>query len=121
MNRHLRAISGEANFSRVARPLESGGGGGNDGGMEARVAKLESTVEYIQRDIAEMRSSTAKMVDELAMAKADLAAIKVSLTHMPTTLQMWMAVGAVTLLVGGGLWWVVQQYLGPILARAAGA
>lgn len=115
----LRSVTSDNSndFDRVA----SGGGPPQDGGVEARVAKLEVAVEYIQRDIAEMRSSTAKMADELAMAKADLAAIKVSLTHMPTTLQMWMAVGAVTLLVGGGLWWVVQQYLGPILSKAAGA
>lgn len=102
-------------------PVEKRGEPPQDGGMEARVAKLEATVQYIQRDIGEMRTSTAKMAEELASAKTELAAIRVSLTHMPTTLHMWMAVGAVTLAVGGGLWWVVQQYLGPILAKAAGA
>lgn len=114
----LRSVSADnaIDFDQVA----GGGDPPHDGGMEARVAKLEATVEYIKRDIDEMRSSTARMAEELATARVDLAAIKVSLTHMPTTLQMWMAVGAVTLVVGGGLWWVVQQYLGPILAKAAG-
>lgn len=116
MNRNGLRIVNDDN----PRLVETGGGPPHDGGMEARVAKLEATVDYIQRDIAEMRSSTAKMADELATARADLAVIKVTLTHMPTTLQMWMAVGAVTLVVGGGLWWLVQQYLGPMLAKAAG-
>ena len=36
-------------------PVDLGGGGGDNGGMEARVAKLETAVEYIQRDIAELK------------------------------------------------------------------
>ena len=36
--------------------IDVGGGGGNNGGMEARVAKLESSVEYIQRDIGEIKT-----------------------------------------------------------------
>lgn len=37
------------------RRFDGSGGGGYDGGMEARVAKLESTTEYIQRDISELK------------------------------------------------------------------
>lgn len=36
-------------------PIDKGGGPPHDGGMEARVAKLELAVEYIQRDIAELK------------------------------------------------------------------
>lgn len=36
--------------------LEGGGGPPHDGAMEARVAKLEVTTEYIQRDVAEIKS-----------------------------------------------------------------
>ena len=35
--------------------LETSGGGGNDGGMEARVAKLGAAVEHIQRDVGEIK------------------------------------------------------------------
>jgi hypothetical protein len=35
--------------------LKSGGGGGTSDGMEARVAKLEASVEHIQKDIAEIK------------------------------------------------------------------
>lgn len=35
--------------------LPSGGGGGTFDGMEARVAKLESDIDYIKRDIGEIK------------------------------------------------------------------
>lgn len=37
-------------------PIEKRDEPPHDGGMEARVAKLEASVEYIQRDVAEIRS-----------------------------------------------------------------
>ena len=36
-------------------PLAGGGEPPHDGGMEARVAKLESAVEHIQRDLGEIK------------------------------------------------------------------
>lgn len=43
-------------FSPVERqPLPPGGGGGDNGDMEARVAKLEAAVEFIQRDISDLK------------------------------------------------------------------
>jgi hypothetical protein len=36
--------------------LQSGGGGGTFDGMEARVAKLEADIEYIKRDVGELRT-----------------------------------------------------------------
>jgi hypothetical protein len=45
--------------------------------------------------------------------------IETKLYHMPTTLHMWAAVGAVIVPVGIAIWWMVQTYLGPILAKAA--
>lgn len=36
--------------------LAGDGGGTHDGGMEARVAKLESTTEHILRELVEMKS-----------------------------------------------------------------
>lgn len=44
---------------RVVQPdeaLPEMGGGGTFGGMEARVAKLESTCEHILREMAEMKA-----------------------------------------------------------------
>lgn len=67
MNSHLRAVPSESGFSTIGRPLEKGSGGGNDGGMEARVAKLEATAEYIQRDVAEIKADL-KTINEALRA-----------------------------------------------------
>ncbi len=131
MNRHLKAVPSESGFSTVAHPLEKGGGGGNDGGMEARVAKLEAAVEYIQKDVAEIKSELKSMNEALRSfgndvngefrdVSRDVSTIKERLGHTPTTLQMWAAVAATLVPIAGALWWIVQQYLGPILAKAAG-
>jgi hypothetical protein len=44
-------------------PLQGGGGGGTYDGMEARVAKLESSVEHIQRDTTDIKSELRTLRD----------------------------------------------------------
>lgn len=53
----------EKDFSQIQQQIDDmkksftkGGGGGDNGDMEARIAKLESTVEYVQRDISEIKA-----------------------------------------------------------------
>lgn len=101
-------------------PIEGGGGGGHDGGMESRIAALEVAMQYAQRDIAEVRVGVAALQADTTTLKSDVATIKERLSHMPTTLAMWTAVAAVVLPVGVALAWIVQQYLGPLLEKAAG-
>jgi hypothetical protein len=48
---HVRAILAH----EAAESLKNGGGNGTSGGMEARIARLESDVEYIKRDISELK------------------------------------------------------------------
>jgi len=88
--------------------------------MEARVAKLEASAEYVQREVSELRRSVADLSAVVSSMRQDVATIKERLNHTPTSLQMWLAVLAVIAPIGGGLWWMVQQYLAPILAKAAG-
>lgn len=45
----------QGNPSWEGPPVDHGGGGGDNEGMEARVAKLEVAVEYIQRDITDIK------------------------------------------------------------------
>lgn len=52
--------------------LAGGGGPPHDGGMEARVAKLEATVEYIQRDIAEIKIDLKSMDQALRQFGGDV-------------------------------------------------
>lgn len=41
--------------TETALGLKSGGGNGTSGGMEVRLARLESDVDYIKRDIGELK------------------------------------------------------------------
>lgn len=45
---------------------EQGGEPPYDGGMEARVAKLEAVSEFIQRDIAELKNETREIRKDIA-------------------------------------------------------
>lgn len=41
----------------TGRVVDRSGGSGDDGGMEARVARLEASVEHIERDIADIKTT----------------------------------------------------------------
>lgn len=43
-------------------PLQPPGGGGTSNGMEARVAKLEATIEHVQRDITDIKTDIRTLV-----------------------------------------------------------
>jgi hypothetical protein len=47
--------------ARASVRLDGGPGGGDDGGMEARMARLESDVEYMKRDIAELKTDVREI------------------------------------------------------------
>ena len=46
-----------------APPFDNGGGGGDDGSMEARVVKLETTLQQLQTDVAVIKSNYATKED----------------------------------------------------------
>lgn len=77
---------------------------------------ISSSAPPPEADMTEL----SKIDDRLRGVEIDVAAIKTQLTHIPTKLNMWTAFAASVITVGGALWWVVQAYLGPILAKAAG-
>lgn len=63
-------------FPSGSRPdlegLKFGGGGGNSGGMEARVARLEAQVDAIRDDIAEIKSSLKQISPDVAEMKGEM-------------------------------------------------
>ncbi|WP_245933085.1 hypothetical protein [Caballeronia novacaledonica] len=50
----------------VKRDVETTSGGGDDSQMEARVAELESTVEFIQRGIKELKDDVRALTDDIS-------------------------------------------------------
>ena len=86
-----------------AKPLNESGGGGTSGGMKERVARLETHMEYVRRDLEELRAGQAAIIDRL-----DALPTKVDLN---TFRWQWIAtaVGAIAVIVGGiigGLSWI---------------
>lgn len=46
-------------------PFDRARGGGDDGGMEARVAKLEAAVEHIEKDIRDIKQDVREMRSDM--------------------------------------------------------
>jgi hypothetical protein len=78
--------------------VANGGEPPHDGSMEARIAKLEDHVGTIREDVA---------------------TIKERLKHVATKAWILGGVIAVLLAILGAMWWMAQQYLGPILQHIA--
>lgn len=78
-------------------PLAGGREPPHDGGMEARITRLE---------------------EHLGTLREDVATIKERLSHTAT--KAWVMGGVIVVLVAvvGGFWWIAQQYLIPILQHA---
>ncbi|MRG66463.1 hypothetical protein GH789_14395 [Rhizobium pusense] len=53
--------------------LRGGGNGGNNGGMEARLAKLEADMEYVKRDVSELRTDMRDVRDRAVKIEERMA------------------------------------------------
>jgi hypothetical protein len=53
----------KAEQEKRVRALSGSGGGGTSGGMEARVAKLEAGIEFIGREITEIKNDVRSLRD----------------------------------------------------------
>lgn len=89
------------NFPGSIPSYGSGGGSGGPGDMEQRVAKLEASVEYMGRDVHEIRHDM------------------VTKEHLESVLnrRALKAAGAVLIAIVASLTWLAQVYLSPILER----
>jgi hypothetical protein len=63
--------------------IGGGGGDGTMGGMEVRVAKLESDVEYIKRDVADIKSDVRALRDSSAKIDKELGVLAERVFHLP--------------------------------------
>ncbi|WP_178084350.1 hypothetical protein [Pseudomonas sp. F(2018)] len=106
---------------------DNGGGGDHTGGheppggngVEARVAKLESDVEYIKRDVGEIAHSIKVIQGDVGVLKTQSAVLiertDTIKSDMVTKAQLAMYAAGTLVAIVAGTWWIVQQYLAPIL------
>lgn len=121
-------MSDKSNISQFPRKhgSDAGGHNGNGGGgseLEARVAKLESHIEYMRRDIADLRADAKSIGSDVSGLKVSAKSAEITLGHVDGhmvtkgKLALWALIGLATV-VGSAIgvtWWLAQQYLGPIL------
>jgi hypothetical protein len=65
-----------AEMRETYRHLNVGGGGGNSGGMEARVAKLEADVAHLVKQADKIDARLTVVGTDLGTIKTDLAVLK---------------------------------------------
>lgn len=94
--------------------------------MEARVARLESDVEYIKRDVEEIKGAVKLTQGDVNVLKTQSAVllertanIEKGMAGLVTKGQLAFYAATALIAIMGGAWWVVQQYLAPILAGMA--
>jgi hypothetical protein len=86
-------------------PLAGGGEPPHDGGMNARIDRLDHVVERIEADISSIKVSIGR--------------VETQMTHVAT--KAWIMASVIIVLAGilvsvfGGLAWISQQYLAPLL------
>jgi hypothetical protein len=78
-------------------PFDAGGGGGDNGAMEARLAKLEAAQEFIQRDIKELK-------DGVRAIKGDITAIRTTDFRIIFGALIAVALGLAGLMAKGFHW-----------------
>lgn len=63
-------------------PLDTGGGGGNDGEMDARIKALEDALATVKTDLAVVKATHA--------TKSDIEATKATISEAKTTIILWV-------------------------------
>ena len=87
--------------------LHTGGGGGTFDGMEARVAKLEVDMEYIKRDVSELRSDMRDVRDRTVKIESDVS-------HLPSKAFVFSVYGIIAGLLAAVILFQsqIQTFLG---------
>ena len=94
--------------------LKGGDGGGTSGGMEARVARLESDMEHVKKSvdridagISDLKKSLADLRVETAKAggevKGSLSAIEERTKHFPTRWETFLVFSVLVAVLAGAV------------------
>jgi len=81
--------------------LKGGGGGGTLDGMETRVAALEVHMEYLKKDVADVKAAVLKNSESLETVKTQAAVLTERVSHLPTVAQSVAMLGLLLTLIAG--------------------
>ncbi|NGR09363.1 hypothetical protein G5B41_17625 [bacterium SGD-2] len=100
-------------------PLPPDGGGGDNGGMDGRLARLEKRVDSIdgrldriEGDVASLRKDVSDVKVAIASldAKLDIGSIRASVEKSHTDIYKWVATLALSLIgVGAAVYFGIQR------------
>lgn len=119
----LKLVTPDFPIDKTSDTLESYDSGGGGGGymLEARVAKLESDVSYIRRDVDELRVDVKTISQNMSIAIERLDNIRTALDKKPSTdtvdkkitdAKLSILLGVPTIIaIGTGIYKLVQHYL----------
>ena len=63
--------------------LKNDGGGGTSGGMEGRIARLESDMGHVKDTLKSLDTRTESLRKDVGEIKTDVATLKVRVEHLP--------------------------------------
>lgn len=79
------------------------GDGGGGGGMEARIAKLESDVSHINGNVSELRADMKDVRDRLSGVGERMAAVEAEIRHLPSKTYMFTTAFASSIAIIGAI------------------
>jgi len=94
------------------------------GPLSECLAVLNERIQHLTASVRELGGRLAFADENMADVRRRLAVIEERVSHTAT--KSWVLGCAVALLVAtlggtlGGFWWIVQQYIGPLLRASAG-
>lgn len=85
---------------RYGLPLKSDGGDGTSGGMEARVARLESDMEHVKKGVERLGGGVYDVRKALGEIKVTLAAIDERTKSLPSKWEVFLILTGVLTAAG---------------------
>ena len=83
--------------TRIGPVLDSGGGNGNDGGMEERLKALETKVDRLGDEAASVKALLGQLAPKIDGLVKDVAEIKGRVSAMPSS---WQLIGLIIAVFG---------------------
>lgn len=90
---------GTDSYEAPGLPLRSSGG--NGGGMEVRIARLESDVDHLKTDVSQVKLDVREIRTDVGALRVDVATLKENVRHLPTKVWIGTVMAGMVAAIGG--------------------